>query len=102
MELQGPYAQLGRGTNWSLDGGVCQHSFLRSRANVIAVAARTSSGQDLEDGISLFLVPKGTPGLAVTLLPTMDQTRKLCEVTLTSVALGGDAIMGAPGAGGKP
>jgi len=70
-------------------------------ADVIVVAARTASGQNPEDGISLFLVPTGTPGLAVTLLPTMDQTRKLCEVTLTNVALGGDAIMGALGAGGK-
>ena len=71
-------------------------------ADVIVVAARTASGQDPEDGISLFLVPAGTPGLAVTLLPTMDQTRKLCEVTLTNVSLRGDAIMGAPGAGWKP
>jgi alkylation response protein AidB-like acyl-CoA dehydrogenase len=71
-------------------------------ADVIVVAARTASGQDPEEGISLFLVPTGTPGLAVTLLPTMDQTRKLCEVTLTNVSLGGDAIMGAPGAGWKP
>ncbi len=71
-------------------------------ADVIVVAARTSSGQNPEDGISLFLVPKGTPGLAVTLLPTMDQTRKLCEVTLTNVSVGGEAIMGAPGAGWKP
>jgi alkylation response protein AidB-like acyl-CoA dehydrogenase len=71
-------------------------------ADVIVVAARTASSQNPEEGISLFLVPKGTPGLAVTLLPTMDQTRKLCEVTLTNVALGGDAIMGAPGTGWKP
>jgi alkylation response protein AidB-like acyl-CoA dehydrogenase len=71
-------------------------------ADVIVVAARTASGQDPEEGISLFLVPTGTPGLTVTLLPTMDQTRKLCEVTLTNVSLGGDAIMGAPGAGWKP
>ena len=71
-------------------------------ADVIVVAARTSSGQNPEDGISLFLVPKGTPGLAVTLLPTMDQTRKLCEVTLTNVSVGGEAIMGAPFAGWKP
>ncbi len=35
-----------------------------------------------EDGVSLFLVPRATPGLEVKLLPTMDQTRKLCEVTL--------------------
>src|SRR5712691_9321756 len=60
-------------------------------ADVIVVAARTSSGQNPEDGISLFLVPKGTPGLAVTLLPTMYQTRKLCEVTLTNVSMGGGA-----------
>ena len=71
-------------------------------ADVIVVAARTASGQNPEDGISLFLVPTGTPGLTVTLLPTMDQTRKLCEVTLTNVSLAGDAIMGAPGAGWKP
>jgi alkylation response protein AidB-like acyl-CoA dehydrogenase len=71
-------------------------------ADVIVVAARTSSGQHPEDGIALFLVPKGTPGLAVTLLPTMDQTRKLCEVTLTNISVGGEAIMGAPGAGWKP
>jgi alkylation response protein AidB-like acyl-CoA dehydrogenase len=71
-------------------------------ADVIVVAARTSSGQNPEDGISLFLVPKGTPGLAVTLLPTMDQTRKLCEVTLTNVSVASEAIMGAPFAGWKP
>src|SRR6266849_3581081 len=35
-------------------------------ADVIVVAARTASGQNPEDGISLFLVPTGTPGLAVT------------------------------------
>src|ERR1700693_1123303 len=51
-------------------------------ADVIAVAARTSSGQNPEDGVSLFLVPKGTPGMSVTLLPTMDQTRQLCEAGL--------------------
>src|SRR6266700_2239111 len=71
-------------------------------ADVIVVAARTASGQNPEEGISLFLVPTGTPGLTVTLLPTMDQTRKLCEVTLTNVSLAGDALMGAPGAGWKP
>src|SRR5215813_13991427 len=71
-------------------------------ADVIVVAARTASGQNPEEGISLFLVPRSTPGVSVTLLPTMDQTRKLCEVTLSNVDLGGDAIMGASGAGWKP
>jgi alkylation response protein AidB-like acyl-CoA dehydrogenase len=71
-------------------------------ADVIVVAARTSSGQNPEDGVSLFLVPKGTPGLNVTLLPTMDQTRKLCEVELRDVALGAEALMGQAGSGWAP
>jgi alkylation response protein AidB-like acyl-CoA dehydrogenase len=71
-------------------------------ADVIVVAARTSSGKDPEAGVSLFLVPKGTPGLTVTLLPTMDQTRKLCEVGLANVSIGADALMGQAGAGWAP
>src|SRR3970282_1840802 len=71
-------------------------------ADVIVVAARTSSGQNPEDGVSLFLVPKGTPGMSVTLLPTMDQTRKLCEVGLKDVALGAEALMGQAGSGWAP
>jgi alkylation response protein AidB-like acyl-CoA dehydrogenase len=71
-------------------------------ADVIVVAARTGSGKSPEEGISLFLVPTGTPGLSVTLLPTMDQTRKLCEVGLKSVALGADALMGPVGSGWAP
>jgi len=71
-------------------------------ADVIVVAARTASGKAPEEGISLFLVPKGTPGLSVTLLPTMDQTRKLCEVTLKGVTVGADQLMGGVGAGWAP
>ncbi len=41
----------------------------------------------MEDGVSLFLVPKDTPGLTITVLPTIDETRKLCEVRLDNVAL---------------
>jgi alkylation response protein AidB-like acyl-CoA dehydrogenase len=69
-------------------------------ADAVVVAART--GKPGAEGISLFLVPKGAKGLAVTLLPTMDQTRKLCEVTLKDVAVGGDAVLGATGSGWKP
>jgi alkylation response protein AidB-like acyl-CoA dehydrogenase len=35
MELEGPYSQLMRGSDWSIEGGVWQHTFLRSRANSI-------------------------------------------------------------------
>jgi alkylation response protein AidB-like acyl-CoA dehydrogenase len=69
-------------------------------ADAIVVAARTTGKS--EDGVSLFLVPRGARGLEVNLLPTMDQTRKLCEVTLKDVAVGGDALLGAVGAGWTP
>jgi alkylation response protein AidB-like acyl-CoA dehydrogenase len=71
-------------------------------ADVLVVAARTGTGKTAEDGISLFLVPKGSAGLTVTLLPTMDQTRKLCEVTFKDVAVGPDALMGQAGSGWAP
>jgi alkylation response protein AidB-like acyl-CoA dehydrogenase len=71
-------------------------------ADVLVVAARTATGKTAEEGISLFLVPKGSPGLTVTLLPTMDQTRKLCEVTLEDVVIGPDALMGPAGSGWAP
>jgi alkylation response protein AidB-like acyl-CoA dehydrogenase len=71
-------------------------------ADLIVVAARTANGQTPEAGVTLFLVPKGAPGLTITLLPTMDQTRKLCEVTLKDVPAGADTVMGQAGAGWAP
>jgi alkylation response protein AidB-like acyl-CoA dehydrogenase len=68
-------------------------------ADVIAVAARTQSSGPAEQGISLFLVPRGTRGLEVSLLPTMDQTRKLCEVTFRDVSVAAGALLGPAGLG---
>ena len=36
------------------------------------------------------------------LLPTMDQTRKLCEVTLRDARVAGDALLGARDGGWAP
>jgi alkylation response protein AidB-like acyl-CoA dehydrogenase len=63
-------------------------------ADVLVVAARTREGKRPEEGLSLFLVPRSARGVEVKLLPTMDQTRKLCEVTFTDVAVGADALLG--------
>jgi alkylation response protein AidB-like acyl-CoA dehydrogenase len=63
-------------------------------ADVIVVVARTRESKRPEEGLSLFLVPKGARGLTVKLLPTMDQTRKLCEVKFDDVVVGADALMG--------
>ena len=70
-------------------------------ADAIVVAARTGTGKS-EDGVALFLVPTGAAGVDVKLLPTMDQTRKLCEVTLKDVRLGSESLLGGAGAGWKP
>jgi alkylation response protein AidB-like acyl-CoA dehydrogenase len=70
-------------------------------ADALVVAARTRPGAGAE-GVSLFLLPRETSGLRVMLLPTMDQTRKLCEVTCADVTVGADALLGAAGAGWAP
>jgi alkylation response protein AidB-like acyl-CoA dehydrogenase len=63
-------------------------------ADVIVIAARTRDGSTMEDGVSLFLAPKSTTGLTITVLPTIDATRKLCEVRLDNVALPAGALLG--------
>jgi alkylation response protein AidB-like acyl-CoA dehydrogenase len=68
-------------------------------ADVLVVVARSGETKHAEEGISLVLVPKGTPGLEVRSLPTMDQTRKLGEVSLNDVRVPAEAVLGAPGAG---
>ena len=69
-------------------------------AHALVVVARTREGG--EEGVSLFLVPTNAKGVAVTLLPTMDQTRKLCEVTLDQVAVPASALLGAKDGGWRP
>jgi alkylation response protein AidB-like acyl-CoA dehydrogenase len=71
-------------------------------ADILVVAARTRDGSTMEDGVSLFLVPRDAPGLAVTLLPTIDETRKLCEVRLDNVALPTGALLGEKHQGWAP
>ena len=65
-------------------------------ADLLVVAARTASAtkDDPSHGVSLFLVPADRKGVATTLLPTMDQTRKLAEVALQRVEVGADALLG--------
>ena len=71
-------------------------------ADALIVAARTADGSDARDGVTLFLIPQPTPGLQVKLLPTMDQTRKLCEVTLNDVAVAADRLVGERDRGWTP
>jgi len=67
-------------------------------ADLFVVAGRAPGSKGTE-GISLFLVDAKSPGVSVTMLKTMDQTRKLGEVVLKDVAVGADRVLGKPGAG---
>ena len=69
-------------------------------ADVIIVAGREPGSKGAE-GVTLFLVDAGASGVKSTLLKTMDQTRKLCEVVLEDVRVPADRVLGQPGAGWK-
>ena len=66
-------------------------------SNLLIVPART--GGSGTDGISLFIVDAKAKGVGIRVLKTMDQTRKLCEVTFDNVAIGTDAVLDAGGTG---
>ena len=63
-------------------------------AEIIVVAARTRDGSTLEDGVSLFLVPKDATGLSIAPMPSIDETRKLCEVRFDNIAVPQTALLG--------
>jgi alkylation response protein AidB-like acyl-CoA dehydrogenase len=67
-------------------------------ADLFVVAGRTAGTKEA-DGVTLFLVDAKTPGVSVTMLKTMDQTRKLGEVVLKDVTIGPDRVLGQVGKG---
>ena len=60
-------------------------------ADTIVCAARTA------EGFGLFLIDRQQAGVSTSVLKTMDQTRKLCELRLDKVQLSADALLGPPG-----
>ncbi len=70
------------GSNCTLDGTKLFVSDAHL-ADCILVATRT--GGSGEDGITLFALEAKRPGITITPLKTMDQTRKLSEVKFTGV-----------------
>lgn len=63
-------------------------------ADTLIVAARTSDSSDPTEGVSLFVVDAKASGVSVDQLKTMDMTRRLCDVTLDGVTVGGQAVLG--------
>lgn len=63
-------------------------------ADLLVVAARTKESGDKSFGISLFLVDGKAHGVTTTLLKTMDQTRKQCEIVFNNVAVKREQLLG--------
>ncbi|MCD0504321.1 acyl-CoA dehydrogenase family protein [Bordetella petrii] len=86
-----------QGDGWRLDGAkavVAQ----AEQASLFVVSARTAGGEADQEGISLFLVPAGTPGLQVQGYPLIDGGRA-GDLALDGVQLGAQALLGQAGTG---
>jgi alkylation response protein AidB-like acyl-CoA dehydrogenase len=68
-------------------------------ADLLVVAAR-AEGSRGDEGVSLFALPADSPGVSRRRLPTMDQTRRLAEVTLDDVRVPASMRLGEEGQGG--
>jgi alkylation response protein AidB-like acyl-CoA dehydrogenase len=84
------------GDGWTLDGekvavlhGGC--------ADTLVVSARTAGADTDPQGISLFLVDRRAPGVAVREYRTIDNLR-VADVRFTGVRVGGEALLGVEGA----
>lgn len=65
-------------------------------AQMLIVAARTP-GTTGSAGVSLFAVPAATAGVQTTWTPTMDQTRRQAQISLSAVAVDKDMRLGEEG-----
>lgn len=66
------------------------------QATLLIIAARTPDSTG-EAGISLFALPRETPGVHCTALATLDQTRRLARVELQDVQLEAGQLLGSFG-----
>ena len=69
-------------------------------ADQLIVAARTSGAPGERDGISLFLVDRGSDGLALTRTRMVD-SRNAANLELRGLRVGRDALIGALGGGAQ-
>jgi acyl-CoA dehydrogenase len=76
-----------------VEGGAAAHAFV--------VAARSAGGERDREGISLFLVEQGAPGLEVERLRRVD-SRNVANLRLRAVEVGPEALVGAEGQGAAP
>lgn len=80
------------GDGWRLDGA---KTFVLDGhiADTLVVGARTAGAADDEAGITLFLVPRTAPGVAVERVAMVD-AHNAARVAFADIALGADAVLG--------
>jgi alkylation response protein AidB-like acyl-CoA dehydrogenase len=85
-----------QGLGWRLDGAKC---FVLDghMAALLIVLARSSGEAGDEQGLSLFALPRNTPGVTVTRTVTVD-AHNAARVQLSNVELPADALLGSAGA----
>jgi alkylation response protein AidB-like acyl-CoA dehydrogenase len=100
LEADGRYDPRGIGLRASIRGG---RALLNGTklfvpdahvADAIICVARTRGGRNPETGISLFRIDAQAPGVTCVPLASLDQTRRLSEVTLTRVSVPLDQMLG--------
>lgn len=62
-------------------------------ADAFIVSTRSRSGDDPDEGVSLFLVPKDTPGLSTETTKLLDNHRS-CSIKLNGVVVSRDMLLG--------
>jgi len=83
------------GANWVLEGAKTV-VFHGDCADMLVVSARTAGERMDKAGLTLFLVPAATPGVARRGYAMRDGTRA-AEVSLSGVRLGAEAVLGTVG-----
>jgi alkylation response protein AidB-like acyl-CoA dehydrogenase len=79
------------GTGWRLSGTKRFVPWAHV-ADALLVPARTP------DGVGLFIVPASAPGLSLAPVAAIDASTRWVNVKLDGVTVGGEAVLGAPGA----
>jgi alkylation response protein AidB-like acyl-CoA dehydrogenase len=85
------------GDGWRL-GGEKKVVLHGAQAGMLVVSARSAGAQRDPDGVTLFAVPRDAAGVHVTEYRMLDGQRA-ADVRFDGVRLGGEAVIGQPGAG---
>jgi acyl-CoA dehydrogenase len=86
------------GDSWIIDGAKVFTS-QADTADYLVVVARTSEEKKPSLGVSVFLVPRNTPGVTLTELDTILDHARTFQVFYDSVRVGPEALLGEEGRG---